>query len=93
MVYDIVHDLRKNNVEEQVFFVVHACTKSLHKAHEILCTKIPNSSSPAIMQTHIIPLLRKNTSDKNILKTSTFIPLSIYPFQSFEELKYAFVQQ
>ena len=46
MVYDMVHDLWKNTVEGQDFFVVHACTKSLHKAHEI-CTKISNSSSPA----------------------------------------------
>ena len=28
MVYDIVHDLREKNVEVQVFFVVHGCTKS-----------------------------------------------------------------
>ena len=47
MVYDMVHDLRKNTVEGQDFFVVHACTKSLHKAQEISCTKISNSSSPA----------------------------------------------
>ena len=45
MVYDMVHDLRKNTVEGQDFFVVHACTKSLHKAHEISCTKTSNSSS------------------------------------------------
>ena len=29
------------------FFVTHACTKSLHKAHEKSCTRISNSSSPA----------------------------------------------
>ena len=52
MVYDMVHDLRKNTAEGQDFFVVHACTKSLHKAHEISCTKISNSSSPDISITN-----------------------------------------
>ena len=46
MVYDMLHNLRKNAVKVQDFFVVHACTKSLHKVHKISCTKILNSSSP-----------------------------------------------
>ena len=48
MVHDMVHDLRKNPVEVLGFFVTHACTESLHKAHKISCTKISNSSSPEI---------------------------------------------
>ena len=45
MVYNMVHDLWKNAVEVQVFFVAHVCTKSLHKAHE-MCIKISSSLSP-----------------------------------------------
>ena len=42
MVYNMVHDIWKNAVEVQVFFVAHVCTKSLHKAHE-MCIKISSS--------------------------------------------------
>ena len=46
MVYDMLYNLQKNAVKVQDFFVVHACTKSLHKVHKISCTKILNSLSP-----------------------------------------------
>ena len=59
MVYNMVHDLRKNNVEIQVFFVAHTYTKCLQKAHEISCIKISNFSSPVSKiknETYIINL-------------------------------------
>ena len=46
MVHRMVHHLQKNTVMVQDFFVAHACTKSLHKAHKISGTKISNSLSP-----------------------------------------------
>ena len=48
--YDIVrimvHDLRKNSFRCKFFFVVHAGTGGLCRAHEISCTKISGYSGP-----------------------------------------------
>ena len=83
MVHRMVHHLQKNTVMVQDFFVVHTCTKSLHKAHKISGTKISNSLSPGSWNPYhcydILAQWKKSTKKKK-KKENKFI--EIFPMQT-----------
>ena len=65
MVHNMVHDLRKNTAGVQVFFGGARVHQMSTQAHEISCTKIPNSSSPEIdIKNCFIPLMSCLNSDQ-----------------------------
>ena len=44
----MAHDFLNQAFCSARFFVVHTCTKSVYETHKKFCTRISNSSSPAM---------------------------------------------